>query len=163
MNWNELSINNESLFPLNNGIRRCLVKRFPYGILYGIDVDKIFVVAIMHLHRKPGYWLSRINIWLALFLFPKTNPIILTNFTRRRPADIDAFFLAKLFVDKLLPFHILIIFCRQSGKIVQQEGGEFGAAEQAQILPEMVAAEAGGNDQGDQPFVFGMWKDGIMP
>jgi plasmid stabilization system protein ParE len=51
----------ESFIQLNSGIRRCLVKRFPYGILYGIDVDKIIVVAIMHLHRKPGYWLSRIN------------------------------------------------------------------------------------------------------
>lgn len=51
----------ESFVQINDGIRRCLVKRFPYGILYGIDVDKIIVVAIMHLHRKPGYWVSRIN------------------------------------------------------------------------------------------------------
>lgn len=51
----------ESFIKINDGIRRCLVKRFPYGILYGIDVDKIIVVAIAHLHRKPDYWLARIS------------------------------------------------------------------------------------------------------
>ncbi len=51
----------ESFIQINDGIRRCLVKRFPYGILYGIDAEKIIVVAIMHLHRKPDYWVTRIN------------------------------------------------------------------------------------------------------
>jgi plasmid stabilization system protein ParE len=42
------------------GIRRCLVRRFPYGILYSEDRNTIFIVAIMHLHRKPDYWKHRI-------------------------------------------------------------------------------------------------------
>jgi plasmid stabilization system protein ParE len=46
----------EAFVSISNGVRRCLVKRFPYGILYGIDVDKIIIVAVAHLHRKPGYW-----------------------------------------------------------------------------------------------------------
>ena len=51
----------EALVKITPDIRRCLVKRFPYGVLYGIDSDKIIVVAVMHLHRKPDYWLSRIE------------------------------------------------------------------------------------------------------
>ncbi|MDA8124052.1 MAG: type II toxin-antitoxin system RelE/ParE family toxin [Deltaproteobacteria bacterium] len=40
-------------------VRRCLVKRFPYGIIYGIEEDTIVVVSIAHLHRKPFYWIER--------------------------------------------------------------------------------------------------------
>jgi plasmid stabilization system protein ParE len=39
-------------------LRRCLVKRFPYGIIYGIE-DTIVIVSVAHLHRKPFYWLER--------------------------------------------------------------------------------------------------------
>lgn len=39
--------------------RRCLTNKFTYGILYRIVKDHIWVMAVMHLHRKPGYWQSR--------------------------------------------------------------------------------------------------------
>ena len=39
--------------------RRCRLTRFPYGLVYQIRVDRIVVLAVMHLHRRPGYWLSR--------------------------------------------------------------------------------------------------------
>ena len=41
--------------------RRCLVHKFPYGVIYQHREDKneILVIAIAHLHRKPDYWLSR--------------------------------------------------------------------------------------------------------
>lgn len=42
------------------GIRRCLIARFPYGLIYGIDDDTIVVVAVAHLHRRPDYWIDRI-------------------------------------------------------------------------------------------------------
>jgi len=41
-------------------IRRCLIARFPYGLIYGIDGDTIVVVAVAHLHRRPRYWIDRI-------------------------------------------------------------------------------------------------------
>ena len=41
--------------------RRCLVHRFPYGIIYQIRENEILVIAIAHLHRKPGYWKDRMN------------------------------------------------------------------------------------------------------
>ncbi|HHD83945.1 MAG TPA: type II toxin-antitoxin system RelE/ParE family toxin [Campylobacteraceae bacterium] len=40
--------------------RRCLVKTFPYGIIYQNRKDKILVIAIANLHRKPNYWANRI-------------------------------------------------------------------------------------------------------
>lgn len=42
------------------GLRRCLLARFPYGIIYGVDQEMIIVVAVAHLHREPGYWMGRI-------------------------------------------------------------------------------------------------------
>lgn len=52
-------------YPLSNveieqGLLRCLLSRFPYGIIYGIDSETIIVVAVAHLHREPRYWVDRI-------------------------------------------------------------------------------------------------------
>lgn len=45
---------------LDGEIRRTLVNRFPYGILYSVEPNEIFIIAVMNLHRKPGYWKKRI-------------------------------------------------------------------------------------------------------
>lgn len=42
------------------GVRRCLLARFPYGLIYGVDRKTIVVVAVAHLHREPRYWVGRI-------------------------------------------------------------------------------------------------------
>jgi plasmid stabilization system protein ParE len=42
------------------GVRRCLLARFPYGLIYGLDQETIVVVAVAHLHRQPRYWVDRI-------------------------------------------------------------------------------------------------------
>jgi plasmid stabilization system protein ParE len=41
--------------------RRCLIARFPYGIIYKYDPEsaEILVVAVAHLHRRPKYWVGR--------------------------------------------------------------------------------------------------------
>ncbi len=39
--------------------RRCLTTRFPFGILYRITENKILIMAVMNLLRKPNYWKSR--------------------------------------------------------------------------------------------------------
>ncbi len=39
---------------------RCLVRKFPYGVIY-IHINKlILIVAIMNLHKKPDYWINRL-------------------------------------------------------------------------------------------------------
>jgi len=50
----------ESYICLDQEIRRCLIKRFSYGIIYGSNNDTIIIIAVAHLHRKPNYWLSRL-------------------------------------------------------------------------------------------------------
>jgi len=42
-------------------IRRCLVRRFPFGVLYSVEPDAIFILAVMHLHRAPGCWKHRLK------------------------------------------------------------------------------------------------------
>jgi toxin ParE1/3/4 len=41
-------------------LRRLLVPKFPYGLLYRVESERIYIVAVMHLHRRPGYWRSRL-------------------------------------------------------------------------------------------------------
>ena len=44
---------------LEGDVRRSLVNRFPYGVLYSIEEERIYILAIMHLHRYPDYWKNR--------------------------------------------------------------------------------------------------------
>jgi plasmid stabilization system protein ParE len=41
-------------------MRRRLVQRFPFGILYRVDPQEIVIIAVMHLRRRPGYWADRV-------------------------------------------------------------------------------------------------------
>lgn len=42
-------------------VRRRLLKRFPYGIIYVPGSQVIHVVTIMHLSREPDYWMGRLS------------------------------------------------------------------------------------------------------
>lgn len=42
-----------------NQIQRCLIKGFPYGVLYHKDEETIFVLAIVNLRKKPIHWVSK--------------------------------------------------------------------------------------------------------
>lgn len=44
---------------LKGRFRRYLIQQFPYGVIYAVQGDAIYVAAIMHLKRKPGYWTAR--------------------------------------------------------------------------------------------------------
>jgi plasmid stabilization system protein ParE len=46
---------------LRGAVRKCLVEEFPYKLLYIIEADRLFVVAVMHGKRKPDYWLERVK------------------------------------------------------------------------------------------------------
>jgi len=47
-------------FPdVHRGVRRVLVKRFPYGVYFRVEQEQLIVFAIMHLHRDPGRWQQR--------------------------------------------------------------------------------------------------------
>jgi len=44
---------------MDDNIRRALVHRFPYGVLYVIEPNQLTIIAVMHLHRQPDYWQGR--------------------------------------------------------------------------------------------------------
>lgn len=45
---------------LKDNIRKAVVLKFPYSILYRYEKNIIYVLAVMHQKRKPNYWSSRI-------------------------------------------------------------------------------------------------------
>ena len=45
---------------IEDNVRRSLVRRFPYGILYAEEDEVIYILAVMHLHRNHGYWKQRL-------------------------------------------------------------------------------------------------------
>ena len=44
---------------LDSDIRRCLINRFPFGIIYYQRNNEIIILAVMQLNRKPNYWKNR--------------------------------------------------------------------------------------------------------
>jgi len=40
--------------------RRHLASEFPYAVIYLDQPDRVWIVAVMHLKRRPGYWRKRI-------------------------------------------------------------------------------------------------------
>ena len=47
--------------PLSSSTRRCLSKRFPYGIIYQIAGEEILIIAVTNLSRAPDYWQGRVK------------------------------------------------------------------------------------------------------
>jgi plasmid stabilization system protein ParE len=41
------------------GTRRCVLRRFPFSIIYRVKDANILVVAFAHGRRRPGYWSNR--------------------------------------------------------------------------------------------------------
>ena len=50
----------EAWSPMSKNTRRCLVNRFPFGVIFQIKNDILRIIAVANLHRRPGYWKDRI-------------------------------------------------------------------------------------------------------
>lgn len=44
---------------LRGSVRRRLLRRFPYALLYKIKPGTIRILAVMNLKRRPTYWVGR--------------------------------------------------------------------------------------------------------
>ncbi|MBB5036402.1 type II toxin-antitoxin system RelE/ParE family toxin [Prosthecobacter dejongeii] len=41
--------------------QKARLKRFPYAVVYWVDQAELHIIAVMHLHREPGYWHGRLD------------------------------------------------------------------------------------------------------
>ena len=46
---------------LGKGVRRCRLRRFPYGLVYHVAEEGILILAVAHTHRRPDYWRDRLG------------------------------------------------------------------------------------------------------
>lgn len=44
---------------IKDNIRKALIIKFPYALLYRIEKENIYILAVMHQKRKPNYWVNR--------------------------------------------------------------------------------------------------------
>jgi toxin ParE1/3/4 len=44
---------------IEEDVRRCMTRKFPYGVLYTVEEDEILILAVMHCSREPNYWKNR--------------------------------------------------------------------------------------------------------
>jgi plasmid stabilization system protein ParE len=64
--WQRRSSERPRLFPRLQDvgatleIRRALLARFPYALVFLVREDEVRVLAVAHAKRRPGYWLSRV-------------------------------------------------------------------------------------------------------
>ncbi|TAG28164.1 MAG: type II toxin-antitoxin system RelE/ParE family toxin [Burkholderiales bacterium] len=47
--------------PIDNDLRQCVIKGFPYVVIYAVRGEEIIVVAFANTHRQPGYWRDRLT------------------------------------------------------------------------------------------------------
>ena len=40
-------------------VRKCLLHKFPYKLMYSVEGNHILVIAVAHQHRNPDYWVDR--------------------------------------------------------------------------------------------------------
>ena len=45
--------------PVGNRLRKSILRRFPFSIVYAAHDEEIVIVAIAHQRRRPGYWRGR--------------------------------------------------------------------------------------------------------
>jgi plasmid stabilization system protein ParE len=45
-----------------SGCRRYVLHQFPFFIVYRVFPSEVFVLAVVHGHRRPGYWQGRLKM-----------------------------------------------------------------------------------------------------
>ena len=56
----EVKANPKTYRILLDDMHRFLMDRFPFALIYRVRGEEIFIVAVAHGRRKPGYWKERL-------------------------------------------------------------------------------------------------------
>ncbi len=43
------------------GIRKRLLRKFRYSLIYSIEQDSLLILAVAHQSRRPGFWVGRVS------------------------------------------------------------------------------------------------------
>ncbi len=46
---------------VSEGIRRHLLRRFPFSVYYTLENEQLFILAVAHMKRRPEYWRERVD------------------------------------------------------------------------------------------------------
>ncbi len=47
--------------PVDSDIRHFVLRRFPFSVIYVVVGEFLYILAVAHGSRVPGYWLSRLR------------------------------------------------------------------------------------------------------
>jgi plasmid stabilization system protein ParE len=50
----------ESAEEIRPGIRKRVLRKFHYSLIYSIEKDGLLILAVAHHSRRPGYWIARV-------------------------------------------------------------------------------------------------------
>jgi toxin ParE2 len=50
----------ESSPVIDDGVRAKVLSRFPYTVMYVVEEHALYIVAVAHQSRRPGYWADRL-------------------------------------------------------------------------------------------------------
>jgi plasmid stabilization system protein ParE len=42
-------------------LRKTLLHRFPFSLIYSVEADQILIIAVAHYGRRPDYWQGRVD------------------------------------------------------------------------------------------------------
>lgn len=45
---------------IEHGVRAKVLVRFPYSVMYVVEPEALFIVAVAHQNRRPAYWADRL-------------------------------------------------------------------------------------------------------
>lgn len=45
--------------PTGQGFRCLVLRRFPFSVMYRANDSAVYIIAVAHQHRRPGYWKKR--------------------------------------------------------------------------------------------------------
>lgn len=57
---NRIQVNPLLYQEIEDGVRRSLTMTFPFAVVFRMKPDQYVIIAVMHLHREPGYWKKRV-------------------------------------------------------------------------------------------------------